>query len=293
MVNGQWRRRGNGNGGRPRIWLAIAPLVFLVTGGIARASVVYGSGGPNDRELFEINPTVGSSETEVGTTTALPTNTYDLAYSVTSGLFALAGADIYNVNLNTFTSGPAIAITGLGGVALNALGYSNNGATMYAAGVGSLFTINTTTGAATKITTTGSAFTSSGDLSFDSTTTDLFLTGTGGTGGNDQLFEINTTTDVVTTISKNLGFANVYGLAYLNGTMYGFTDPAGAGTPTIITINLTTGAHTTIGTYATGFTGTAVNPTPEPSTFGLLGLGLALVCGMLYRANRPGLATHC
>jgi hypothetical protein len=175
-------------------------------------------------------------------------------------------------------------ITGLAkGDNLNALGFSNNGATLYAAGNADLYTINTTTGAATQIVTTGATFKSSGDLSFDAGSNNLYITGSGGTGGDDQLFDINLTTKVVSSVTSDLGFANVFGLAFVNGVMYGLTD---SGTSRTITINMTTGAHTLVGTYATGFTGTAVNPTPEPPALFVLGVGILLFGRMRRRANR-------
>jgi hypothetical protein len=292
MVKRQIKSAGNGYVRMSGLRLACAALALLATNGVARASVVYGSGGTTDEELYEINPAPTGTETLLSAT-ALPADTVDLAFSSTLGgadgtLYALAGGDLYTVNLATFTH-TLVGALGVAGANLNSLTFANNQTTLYTSGSGGLYTVNTTTGKATKVTTTGVALgTSSGDLAFDSAGND-YMTATGGTGGNDQLYEISPT-NVVTKVTASLGFANVYGLAYVGGTMYGYTDP-GTGGGTIISINLSTGATTTVGTYANAFTGAAEAPTPspEPSTLGLLGAGFVFLLGMRYRVNRSGL----
>ncbi len=124
---------------------------------------------------------------------------------------------LYSINPS---SGSGTAIGSGTGVALNALAFSPSG-TLYAAGGDSLYTIDLDTGTATII-GSGSgagAYTSSGDLEFGSGGT-LYLTSS--TSSSDQLFSVDPTTGQGTLIG-NIGYSQVYGLAYFNGVMYGFT----------------------------------------------------------------------
>ena len=170
------------------------------------------------------------------------------------------GSTLYSIDPS---SGSGTAIGSGTGAALNALAFSPSG-TLYAAGGDSLYTIDITTGTATEI-GSGSgagAYTSSGDLEFDSSG-NLYLTSTGASG--DQLFAIDPTTGQGTLIG-NIGYSQVYGLAYFNGVMYGFTGGGSA-----ITINLTTGAGTLVCTYNLSFDGaTAIAPPTPPSPQTLL-----------------------
>ena len=167
------------------------------------------------------------------------------------------GGKLYSIDPS---SGSGTAIGSGTGVALNALAFSPSGA-LYAAGGDSLYTIDITTGTATEI-GSGSgdgAYISSGDLEFDSGG-NLYLASSG-----DQLFTIDPTTGQGTLIG-NIGYSQVFGLAYFNGVMYGFTAGGSA-----ITINLTTGAGTLVCTYNLSFEGaTAITPPTPPSPQTLL-----------------------
>jgi len=192
---------------------------------------------------------------------SLPAVMSDIA-AFNGTLYGISGADstLYSIDPS---SGSGTAIGSGTGVALNALAFSPSG-TLYAAGGDSLYTIDITTGMGTEI-GSGSgagAYTSSGDLEFDSGG-NLYLTSSGASG--DQLFSIDPTTGQGTLIG-NIGYSQVYGLAYFNGVMYGFTAGGSA-----ITINLTTGAGTLVCVYNLSFDGaTAIAPPTPPSPQSLL-----------------------
>ena len=167
---------------------------------------------------------------------------------------------LYSINPS---SGSGTAIGSGTGVALNALAFSPSG-TLYAAGGDSLYTIDITTGMATEIGSGAGAgaYTSSGDLEFDGGG-NLYLPSSGTSG--DQLFSMDPTTGQGTLIG-NIGYSQVYGLAYFNGVMYGFAASGSA-----ITINLATGAGTQVCVYNLSFEGaTAIAPPTPPSPQTLL-----------------------
>jgi uncharacterized protein (TIGR03437 family) len=220
------------------------PASFTVSG--SSRTFILGAG--SDGNLYEIVPTTGST-TLIGT---MPSVMSDIA-AFDGTLYGISFADIFgssslfSLNPNT---GAGTAIGGTG-VSLNALAFSRTG-TLYAAGGDSLYTINTTSGSATLIGSgSGSgSYNSSGDLEFDSAGS-LYLTSLN-SGSSDQLFSVSPTTGQGSIIGS-IGFDNVYGLAYFNGTLYGFT--AGG---QVITIDTTTGAGTFVANYAPGFDGATV-----------------------------------
>lgn len=239
-----------------------------LTGSTTFAAIVYGSGGNGD--LYTINPLTGN-ETLIG---AMGHVFFDIGFDTTNDtLYGISGDDLYTVNVSTGASILVGSTDVSGSVNINALSNSIGG-TMYAASSqGQLYTINVTTGAATLIGGSG-GWASSGDLEVDSSG-NLYITSTTGTGGTDQLFEINPANGAGTAIGTSLGFADVYGLAEVNGVMYGFTN-AGA-SDHVITVNLSTGVGTVGASYANAFDGTAVDPMPEPATLGLIGAGLMVL----------------
>jgi hypothetical protein len=254
-----------------RLLLVIAGA--LASGGLLDATTVYGasSAASGTPSLYTVNPATGGLSL-IG---AFGTEMYDIAWSDSLGMmYGISGASgtssLYTVNRST----GAATVVGSSGAFLNGLVFGNG--TLYASGNHTFYTVNRATGLAT---TVGSGtYTSSGDLEFDGSG-NLYLTST--TGGNDSLYRINTATGAGTLIGSagSLGFPNVWGLAWANGTMYGFT--AGGN---VITINLATGAGTAVTTYASSFNGIAV-ANPEPAT--LIMMGSALVgFGLLRQAKR-------
>ena len=171
---------------------------------------------------------------------------------------------------------------------MNALTFSSTGV-LYAAGVNTskIYTINTSTGAATAVATetNSSADNSAGDLAFIGST--LYLTT--GVTGDSVLDTVNLSTGAVTPIGTNTGFTNVFGLTYSYGVLYGFTQNVGAAE--VISINTTTGVGTAVHSYAGtgdffGFNGTTNDAAPEPATLGAMALGLAGLAGVAYRRHK-------
>ena len=212
---------------------------------VTAMTAILGAGA--DGNLYSIVPTTGATVL-IG---PLPTVMSDIAAYNTS-LYAISLAEtgessvLYTIDPSS-GAGTAIGYTG---PTLNALVFSPSG-TLYAAGGDSLYTLNTSTGQATLIGSgSGSGtYSSSGDLAFDSRGV-LYLTSTGSSG--DQLFSINPATGQGAPIG-NIGYSQVYGLSYYNGTAYGFTSGG-----TVLNVNLSTGLGASIATYSPGFDGTTV-----------------------------------
>ncbi len=201
----------------------------------------------------------------------------DIAFSPTGQLYGVSFTNLYRINA---TTGAATLVGSLGLSDQNALVFGSDG-TLYAAGntSGDLYTVNTSTGHASLVGAIG--FDSAGDLAFNNG--NLYMSST-----SNQLIRVNTATGAGTLVG-NLGFSNVYGLATGdNGVLYGVS-----GTQ-IFSVNTTTGTGTLVLDYSghglgnangTSFFSEAV-PTPEPTTFTLLGIGAGSLVGYRWRRNR-------
>ena len=234
--------------------------------------------------LYTIDPTTGAT-TVVGN---MGVEMTDIALSngVMFGVsFPATGADsLYLIDPNT----GATTLVGSTGVFLNALQFGPDGTTLYAAGgspgcgppphstaCNTLYTINTTTGAATFVGT--GTYNSSGDLEFNNS---LYLTSA--TSSTDQLFTVDPTTGAGTAVGDT-GYAQVYGLAYVSetGTLYGFNDVGN----NVIAINTGTGAGTFVANYSDSFEilGAATAAVPEPRSAGIMVVGFGVLVGGLVR----------
>ncbi len=272
--------------------ILIAFAITLVAIVPSFATTVYVA-ADNDN-LYTIDPTTGVT-TLVGN---MGVEMTDIAFSngaMFGVSFPASGPDsLYSINPNT----GAATLIGPTSVFLNALQFGPDGTTLYAAGgspgcgpspsptaCNSLYTINTATGAAALVGT--GTYNSSGDLEFASS---LFLTSA--TSSTDQLFTVDPTTGAGTPVGGGIGYAQVYGLAYVpeTNTLYGFNDVGN----NVIAINTGTGAGTFVANYSGSFeilgAATAV---PEPRAAGIMVVGFGALAGVLARRKlrKQGLDT--
>ncbi len=112
---------------------------------------------------------------------------------------------------------------------------------------------------------------SSGDLEYING--NLYLTSKPG----DQLYKIPISSPNSPVLVGSIGFSDVYGLAYVNGVLYGYT-----GSGQIISIDITDGTGTLVGT-GPGTWGATSSPAPEPGSLLLLGSGILGVGGFVRR----------
>jgi DNA-binding beta-propeller fold protein YncE len=257
------------------LWLTMAGAMIRATPVYAIASSGEGRNGHDSLNL--IDPATGTLVRVGGITDGgRSIGMESLAFSPTLGLFGVEDGVLYSINADT---GQAAGVGALG-VSLTAMVYGPNGV-LYGAAGNELYTVNTSNGRASLIGTgTGSwdgpgagswNYDSPEDLEFDSSG-HLYATG----GGDDpnSLYLINPATGAGTRIGKPgaIGFGDVEGLAFVGGTMYGFT-----GDGQEITINLSNGVGTLLRNVHVDFEAVAVDPpgeTPEPASLWLVGLAL-------------------
>lgn len=232
----------------------------------------------------------------------------DIALSPTGVLYGISQDHLYRINTapghygELTAIGSALGTTGTNGWFAASLVFDANG-TLYAAS-DALFTINTATGAATKIGNGGYAYgsstTSTGDLAFVSGR--LLLT-SGGTDlrtyvATEDLVELNPATGAGSLVGQigyydyghgqGSGFLTVWGLASPNGN-----DLYGVEGNLLLSINPTTAAANVVQNYSShsslsGANGAAVLPVaavPLPASLWLGAPALGLLFGR--RRNPP------
>jgi len=264
----------------------LSALLMVAT---AQAGVVYLDDSSGN--LFVGDPTtanyttVGNSSASVEA--ALSTSSFSGFTDIGFAAGVLYGLD-QSGNLFSINTSNAVATllgnTGLANPAgIVGLSDSTSG-TLIAGGQGNIYNINTTTPSSSAVIGSGGAYATAGDDTFltGNGTGNLWLTSsTGGSGGDDELYQINPTTGAIIVDEGTLPYGNVFGLAYDtdNSILYGFEvgglqfdiDPTDAP-------DSTTAVDDT-GTVAgdNGLLGAAFTTTPEPSTFVLIGSALVLL----------------
>ncbi len=279
-----------------RLLLGIA--VALLAAVPAFGGIIHATG--SDGSLYTVDPATGALA-RVGAVGANTTQMLDIA-QLGGNMFGVTFASTF-FSINP-ANGEGTQIGSLGAF-VNALEFGSGG-TLYGAGGNKFFTIDTATGAATQVGQEG-AYGSAGDLAFLNGT--LFLSGSTRTVATDQLYKVNPATGAATALPNAIGFPLVFGLTVDNGVLYGFSNSPTGGPGKIISINARTG----VGTFVSNFGGAARNAgtanrlaandidstfgfllygattsptgvvTPEPATFALMGLGLAMVAGLSRR----------
>ncbi len=198
----------------------------------------------------------------------------DIAFDPSGQMFGITADKLFTINKNT---GDTTLVGSLGnkGTGFNALVFGQDG-TLYAAGGNStsLFTVDTTTGAATAL--PGSLpTTSAGDLAFHNG--NLFMA-----GANDDLIKIKLGATVSGTDKGAFGVTGVFGLADEGNHLYGVAGK------NIYSIDTGTGAATLLVNYAgqgleggfgAAFANESVTATPEPASLTLVGLGILGMAG--------------
>jgi len=252
-----------------RNWLAYAALVGSLYTGVSAAPVLWV--GDSDGTLGTVDVATGAA-TVIG---EMPVTMTDIAFDPSGNLWGISFNGLYRIDRHN----AATALIGNFGPSLNSLVFGADG-TLYAAST-ELYTLNTSTGAATLVGTGGGY--NSGDLAFAGG--NLYLTSLG-----DNLFTLDTATGAGTSVGP-IGFSSVFGLATDNNVdLYGVT-----GTD-VIGIDPATGDGTLLTDYAGTDLGAAngsaflseagASAVAEPHVLALL--GFALVGFWLQRRRKPG-----
>ena len=199
--------------------------------------------------LFKVNTATGSA-TRIGNMGTVMT---DIAFSPSGELFGVDDSRLFSIDS---TTGASMFIgnlnLGLRFNVANALEFSPDG-TLFLANSSStlLYTVNTTTGATTVVGDMGVS--SSGDLAFDVSSGNLFLSTPGPT---DNLYQVDPHTGASTLVGS-IGFSFVFGMDFFFGnTLFGLIN-GGA----LITINTTSGAGTFVANTGIAAFGAATAPT--------------------------------
>jgi Bacterial pre-peptidase C-terminal domain len=167
--------------------------------------------------------------------------------------FAVANPNnLYRLDPNTSTYTLLGNLVSIANTTITSLGYTSSGALYAAASGGEFYSVDTAT-AKVNLVAKIPSFAASGDLAFDTASGRFFATSQDRVnGGLDSLYSIGLAGDA--TLIGNVGFSQIWGLAFENETLYGFTPREQ------IKINLTTGAGTldkVISPLNTAISGTA------------------------------------
>lgn len=187
-------------------------------------------------ELFKLNPATGSKSL-IG---RMPVVMYDIASSRSGQLFGVdARSSLFKINAST------AQVTRIGSVGgfVNGLTFAPDGK-LYGSGYNHLYTINTSTGHGTLFGNFASGVNSAGDLAFDDKG-NLYFTTT-----LDKLIRINLRSHSYTTVGS-IGFHEVYGLAFMNGKLYGMSNFS----EQVFQINTSTGHGTLAHNFGAGVEG--------------------------------------
>jgi len=278
-----------------RLCSLLCLAVILTMAGKTAAATLYGStsaGGPG--ELYTLNPANGAMLIDIGPLNDALSVNYPitgLAFNPITGLlYGSTGnsspgtaAELVSINpataqvtvVGAFNTG--IFNTGGTPATMADLAFDSNGSLYGVASIGGpqLYSINTTTGQATVIGSTGLTSTSGGGLAinggggfYGTPTSTRFGTYNSGTGAYAN----------IASPTRPVGGAYA-ALAFNGNTLYGLDLGPGPALAThLVTIDPVTGAVTDLGASVNSLDAIAFNSIPEPSTMALFGLGtLALV----------------
>ncbi len=266
--------------------LSLSAVAALALAAPAPAQVLYAArGAGNPGELYTLNPATGAMAQDIGPLTDSGGTNYGvtgMAFNpVTGVLYASVDgkgpADLLSINPAT----ARVTVVGpfnAGGLTMTDLAFTSAGQLygISSTGGANLYTINTATGAATEVGSSGLTFTEGGGLA-------ISLSGTfDASPTNTQYGTYDPATGAYTNITnptKPLGGGSYAALAFDgSGVLYGVNLLVG-GTSTkathLVTIDPATGAVTDIGPSITALDAIAFSPVPEPGAFGLLAVAAA------------------
>ncbi|MBL8957929.1 MAG: hypothetical protein JNK82_44550 [Myxococcaceae bacterium] len=207
-------------------------------------------------DLYIVNPS-GWSVTRVGAFNNGDQIT-DLAVTPNGNVYGISFDSLYTINK---TTGRATLVAGVSGAANNGMTFISNGSLLAAGSSGDVKSINTTTGAVTPRGNFGNGLSSSGDLVAVANGTMYGVSSTTAGGGsassNNVLIRVDPNTSAATVVGP-IGFGNVWGLAYVNAKVIGFTT-AGQ----ILQIDPATGQGTLLATRSVVFWGAGTSPLVE------------------------------
>jgi hypothetical protein len=175
----------------------------------------------------------------------------DLALTPNGNLYAVSFTTLYSVNKAT---GAATRIADVGGSGNNSLTFLPNGTLLAADSSGWAKIINPVSGAVTSVGNYGNNYTSSGDLV---AVKDGTMYGTSPGSGSDVLLRVDVATGVATLVGPT-GYASVWGLAYAQKSVIGFTTGG-----QILRIDPQTGAATQVASPGISFWGATQSPLVE------------------------------
>ena len=210
---------------RNLIKLAIISMAIAVSSS-AYSSTIWGvdNGGTN---IFTVD-TISGATSAIGNSGIGLT---DIAFDSSGELWGISFRDLYSIDK---TSGATALIGNLCVCNMNGLVFDDDGNLYGSSVAGGFFTIDTVTGAATLVGSIGTG--SSGDLEFVGST--LYLAGAlFPSDPTDQLLTIDIGTGRGSLIG-DFGVANMFGLAYSDGTMWGLAENS------VYSINLISGTAT-------------------------------------------------
>ena len=273
--------------------LALAALCAIPAMATSQMYAASGSNGVNGH-LYTINPATGAMITDVGAlmnATGAPFGLTGMAfmggtlYGTVSNASPTGAGTLVSINpftaqvtsIGTFFAaggGTMSDITSIGGTLY---GWRSNADH-------SLYTINTTTGAASIVGAgSGNPGFGGGGLAANAAGT-MFVSPNGSFASSGftqgSFYTVNTTTGALTSLGVHSGLSGVINAMTFDGaTLYGINgDQGGPSLTNLVTINPANGAVTVVGPSINDLDAIAVNPVPEPATMAVLGIGaLALL----------------
>jgi hypothetical protein len=207
-------------------------------------------------DLYLINPT-GWTVSHVGAFGNGDEIT-DLAVTPNGNLYGISYSALYSINK---TTAHATYVADVSGASNNGLTFLPDGSLLASDAAGEVKRINPMTGAVSAVGNFNQSLSSAGDLVAVANGTMYGVSSTsaggGDASGNNVLLRVDTATGQATVVGP-IGYGDVWGLAYVNATVIGFTT-AGQ----ILQIDPATGAGSLLATRSVVFWGAGMSPLVE------------------------------